>query len=109
MRKTDLKVEQIAQQGTTLFSTVLFSIIIIIPVTTPVVSSVIIVAWRVFTAIRVGPGGCRLWPFCRSRALDDLVELATVKPDPTALWAIVDFDTTAVSHDKGFTIYGAFH
>ena len=46
-------------------------------------------------------------PFGRSRALDDLVELATVELDATALWAIVDFDTTAVSHDKGFTIYGA--
>jgi hypothetical protein len=41
-RRTDLEVKQIAQHGTTLFSTVLFSVIIILPVTMPVVPSVII-------------------------------------------------------------------
>lgn len=34
------------------------------------------------------------------RPLDDLVEFASVKPDPTALRTIVDFDTLAFRHDE---------
>jgi len=35
-----------------------------------------------------------------SAAFDDLVQFATIKPNATALWAIVDFDALAVTHNK---------
>ena len=33
-------------------------------------------------------------------ALDDLVEFAAIKPDPTALRAIVDLDALPLAHDE---------
>ena len=33
-------------------------------------------------------------------ALDDLVELAAIEPDPTALRAIVDLDALPLAHDE---------
>lgn len=36
----------------------------------------------------------------RSAALDDLVQLATIEPNPSAAWAVINFNTLALHHQK---------
>jgi hypothetical protein len=45
----------------------------------------------------------------RNAALDDLVEFAPVKPDTTALGAVIDLDSLSVGHDKLGSVDRAKH
>ena len=69
---------------------------------TPGATVMIPVAVRTVVALaRIG-GGAGL-PAAASKvggAVDDLVELATVKPDTSALGAVIDLDTLAVRHHQ---------
>src|SRR5688500_15165910 len=44
-----------------------------------------------------------------SVALDDLVELAPVEPDPAALRAIIDLDPRPFAHYQGRSVHRASH
>jgi hypothetical protein len=46
----------------------------------------------------------------RDSALEQFVQLATVQPNASAGWAIVDLDTLALGHDeRGVSAGGTFH
>jgi hypothetical protein len=46
----------------------------------------------------------------RHSALEQFVQFATVQPNATAAWAIVDLDTLALGHDEGdVAAGGTFH
>jgi hypothetical protein len=71
------------------------------------------IAWRCKSGWRLRRNG--LWGSLRCRhlrssaAFDNLVQLATIKPNAPALWAIVDFDTLAITHDKRDLANRAWH
>ncbi|MFM8477782.1 MAG: hypothetical protein ACKOEO_18515, partial [Planctomycetaceae bacterium] len=46
------------------------------------------------------------WPF---RAFDEFVEFATVQPDPSTLWAVVNLNPLAVGHPKFHFAQGTQH
>lgn len=50
------------------------------------------------------------WRGCLIGALNDLVEFAAIKPDATALRAIIDLYALPLGHDeRGIDTCGAFH
>jgi hypothetical protein len=69
--------------------------------------------WRCKSGWRLRRNG--LWRSLRCRhlgshaAFDDLVQLATIKPNAAALRAIVDLDALAVTHDKRDLANRAWH
>ena len=81
---------------------------LIMPVTAMVRRMVLVLSWVATGRIaglwgwRCSDAGCR--------ALYQLVEFAPIKPNASALWAVVNFDALAFGHQQaGFRADGAFH
>jgi hypothetical protein len=55
--------------------------------------------WSAGPCVPVFPGG----------ALDDFVQFAPVEPDAAAVWAVINFHTIAVGHQKVYIAGWAFH
>lgn len=61
---------------------------------------------RLRRAVPGRDGACAL----RRSELNELVQLSTVQPDPTAVWAVIDFNALPVRHEQGcLGASGALH
>ena len=54
--------------------------------------------------------GGRGWPDLRlNRSFEDLVKLATVEPDATAFWTIINFNTGTLGDVEGYVADWTIH
>lgn len=52
---------------------------------------------------------CCCWRWAAHAPFNDFVDLSPVEPYTTALWAVVDFYSLAVTHDQGCSVNGTLH
>ncbi len=74
-----------------------------------IIMMITVMVFFVMTIITVFWGKLRLRPLLWSGALNNFVQLASVKPDAPALGAIIDFNSLSFRHDKGHIAYGTVH
>jgi hypothetical protein len=82
-------------------------IIVMIIVVVATAAGVIIVGLGIVLLLR-GCNGCWVWS-ASSASFYDFVDLAPVQPDTTALWAVVDLDSLAITHNKFCIVYRTLH